>query len=843
MLFTLIKHLPTLQSEFSFRLFCALLFLSVLFVSNLQAQQTLISGKVSDAGTGEGIPFANLIFLGTNYGTTTDYEGRYRLSAKGRVDSLQISYLGYKTKVVQVKQGAKKKLNIVLQSDAINMQELVVYSKGNPALELLEKVDAHSKQNDKRSLTAYEYERYTKIEIALNNLETAKKNSRIVQKALKALEPLDSLTDPEGKELIPQSITETVSRVYYQNKPEIRREDLLKTRMYGVGFKDNSWLSQVMITSLQQYNFYENWVTIMTKNFVSPLAGSGKLLYDYYLADSLYIGDSFCYKVECTPKSEQDLAFTGTIWITKEEYALKKIDVTISKRANLNYIETIHIKQELSPTQAGPWLPSQTEIIIDSEKFGNKPGLLIKSFISQKDIKVNEPKSSTFYSANLTVAESAYSNTEEYWEKHRHYSLSRADSTSFAAIQALKEEPTIKLYTQLFDSFVSTYYKFDKFELGPYIYSYANNSVEKHRFRMGIKTSPTFSRRWSLRGYGAYGTRDRKIKYGLDVEFLPKRLPWTQINLHHSRDLSQIGFIPDEEKEIYFFHAAALFGDMSKGYYYDRSSVSLIRQLPFGVITKVKLKRETAQPLFEVHHPGTKDESIPVIKGYTTTEAEFKLRFARDENFVQKNNRRVSLGMGKWPVFTAQYTVGMDGILGGNYAYHKLHGSIDQRLKMGLFGKTIYQLSGGYIFSQLPYPLLDVHLGNNSVFYYKNAFNTMSRYEFLSDHHVSLRYNHFFEGFILNRIPLIGKLDWRLVASANILYGGTREENRSYRIEDGQFVPEFGFLRNNIPFVEVGYGIENIFKFVRIDAFHRLNYLDNPNASKFALKIGFQIKF
>ena len=829
--------------DFNFKI-CICLFLFILPFHFTQAQQTFLSGKVKDAETGEGIPFANLIFLGTNYGTTTDLNGLYQFEAKGPVDSLQVSYLGYEKKVILVKAGSSQELNISLSPNAIRMHELVVYSKGNPALELLKKVEAHRSQNDKRNLKAYEYERYAKIQIALNNLEEVKGESKLLKKALSALEPFDSIQSSDGKRLIPHSITETISRVYYQNNPEIRREDLLKSKIFGVGFDKNSWLTQVMITSLQQYNFYENWVTIMTKNFISPLADGGKLFYDFYLADSLYIGNDFCYKVECTPKSKQDLAFTGNFWITKEGYALKKIDVTIPKTANLNYIETLRIKQELVPTEAGPWIPEQSEIIIDSEELGEKqPGILISSYLSHKDFVVNKPKPATFYSSNMTVDESAYDNSEEYWEKHRHTTLSATDSTTLAAIHALREEPTIKFYSKMIDSFTSAYWKFDNFEIGPYIYSYGRNSVEGHRFRMGVKTSPTFSRKWSLQGYGAYGTSDRKMKYGVDVAYLPDRLPWTELRLHYSSDLSQIGFVQDEEKEIYFFHASAYFGDLSRAYYYKRSAISLRRQLPFGIMSKIGVKNEHAQPLFALHQAGNTTEIQPLIDEYTSTEAEFSLRFARDENFVQKNNRRVTVGMGKWPVFTATYTMGMKDVLGGDYDYHKVSGSIDQRVKSGIFGKTIYQLSGSYIFSQLPYPMLNVHLGNNSLFYYKNAFNTMSRYEFISDHFVALRFNHFFEGFILNRVPLIRKLGWRLLASTNILYGGTRKENRSYQLEDGALVQEFGSLKDGVPFMEVGYGIENIFKFIRIDAFHRLTYLDNPEVSKFAVKIGFQIKF
>jgi hypothetical protein len=87
------------------------------------------------------------------------------------------------------------------------------------------------------------------------------------------------------------------------------------------------------------------------------------------------------------------------------------------------------------------------------------------------------------------------------------------------------------------------------------------------------------------------------------------------------------------------------------------------------------------------------------------------------------------------------------------------------------------------------------------------------------------------------------RLKWRLVANANVLYGSTRQENKDIIAEtdaDGNPIPGFGYLDPGKPFVEVGYGIENIFKIGRIDAFHRLTYLDQPDVSKFRVKISFQ---
>ena len=150
----------------------------------------------------------------------------------------------------------------------------------------------------------------------------------------------------------------------------------------------------------------------------------------------------------------------------------------------------------------------------------------------------------------------------------------------------------------------------------------------------------------------------------------------------------------------------------------------------------------------------------------------------------------------------------------------------------------------GKIFGEVPYPLLRNHLGNETLFYTNAAFNTMNFNEFASDQYFSLRYRHFFEGFLLNKIPLIKKLKWRGVANANVLFGSVRDANIANaptEDPDGNMLETFGRLDPTKPYLELGYGIENIFKFFRIDFFHRMTYLDNPGAKPFGVKISAQI--
>jgi hypothetical protein len=140
--------------------------------------------------------------------------------------------------------------------------------------------------------------------------------------------------------------------------------------------------------------------------------------------------------------------------------------------------------------------------------------------------------------------------------------------------------------------------------------------------------------------------------------------------------------------------------------------------------------------------------------------------------------------------------------------------------------------------------LLEVHLGNESPFYYQQAFNLMRNFEFVSDSYASLHYQQYFEGLLLNSLPLIRKLKWRLLTTSNLLYGHLSPQNRALiPAQDGTGSSDNAFRTlEKRPYAEVGYGIENIFRILRVDAFHRLTYLDDPAVKKFGLKFSLQFK-
>jgi len=326
------------------------LFLLILLSVSASAQETIVKGKITDANSGDPVPFANIIFQNTTVGTRTDFEGNYTLkttAGSGTSDTLVVTFIGYKSKKKYVASGISQVINFQLEEEVASLQEVVFEAGENPAFAILRNVVRHKNINDKRKLTAYEYETYTKIEVDVDNMTDKFRKRKVIKKITQVLDSVDRIAGEDGKPILPLFISESVSKFYYRDNPTLKTENILHSKINGIGVEDGSLVTQLIGSSFQEYNFYQNWLGILQKQFVSPIADGWRLYYEYDLTDSLDVDGDFCYRLDFFPKSPQDLAFSGTMWITKKEFALKQIDATVGKEANLNFIEKIRIQQEL----------------------------------------------------------------------------------------------------------------------------------------------------------------------------------------------------------------------------------------------------------------------------------------------------------------------------------------------------------------------------------------------------------------------------------------------------------------------------------------------------------------
>ena len=276
---------------------------------------------------------------------------------------------------------------------------------------------------------------------------------------------------------------------------------------------------------------------------------------------------------------------------------------------------------------------------------------------------------------------------------------------------------------------------------------------------------------------------------------------------------------------------------------HDKYEFRLTNQLVRDVNLRLEARHDFFDPLFDFEYYDRPAEDPTSTKStLRTSQVKIELEWAKDRKYLINDNYRMHAGLGRFPVITARYTLGLKGVFDSDFNYHKVGLTMVKEFKMGQLGSGTVGLDGEYIFGTIPYPLLVNHLGNETPFYTSRAFTLMNNFEFISDHYVSGYYRHHFNGAILNRVPLIKYLKLRLIGEIKGLWGGISQENVDLIVPnyntDGTLAAELKSL-NEEPYVEVGYGFENILKVGQVLFFHRLTHTDDPNARKFGVKLGF----
>jgi hypothetical protein len=799
--------------------------------------QVKISGRVTDFLTNEPIPFVNVVFKGIPVGGRTDVNGNYSIETDTPADSLMASYVGYKKVTVKVsKTKPVQTFNFVLRQNKVELHEVVVNAGENPALILLRKIQANREKNDRNNLEAYQYETYNKMEFDINNISQNFKNRKILKPFAFIFDKMDS-SESNEKPFLPMFISESLSDVYYTSHPVNKREIIKATKVSGL---ENASINQFMGDMYQNINLYDNFIPMFNKGFVSPLANVGTLYYKYYLLDSVFFGNQWCYKIKFKPRRKQDLTFVGDFWVHDTTFALKKINMRVSEGANINFIEDIVIAREYERTNNLNWMVKKDIFVVNFLGDKDKMGFIGRKTTSYKDIVINQPKPPEFFKGNeaVVVADDARDKDAAYWTNARHDSLAKREKAIYQMVDTIKTLPAFKTYLDVVTLIVSGYKKVGMVEIGPYFNVYSYNGVEGHRFRFGGRTSSDFSTNLILDGYVAYGTLDQKIKYGGGLQYYLSKKPRVSVGFSYKNDVELIGASQNAFKQ-------------------DNILASVLRRIPFTKLTAVVQEKAFYErdwwPGFSsrisfIHrrfaprgtlnydyyvHP---EINTDISNRIRTTDVAFYTRFANKEKFLEGKRTRVSLGT-KYPIFQTEYVLGVKNLLGSNFGYQKIKLRIEQKVRLSPIGYFWYYVEAGQTFGTIPYPLLEVHSGNETYTLDKFAFNLMNYYEFVSDRYASLQITHHFNGFFLDKIPVMRKLKWREVATFSGLMGTMSAANRNLSVNKN------AFYTLEKPYIEVGTGIENIFKLIRVDAVWRLTHLDHPNISQFGIRANLQILF
>jgi len=800
------------------------------------AQPTRIRGIVIDKITSEPIPFVNVALKGTTIGTITSFDGTFFLETRSPTDSLIASYIGYKPAKIKINNGAYQDLKILLETADITLNEVVVVAGENPAHRFLRGINENKEKNNPDRIESYTYEIYNKMELDINNVTEEYKN----KKAFKHFQFIFDYVDTSavtGKTFLPVFIVETLSDFYYQKQPSKKKEKIKANNVSGV---ENESFSEFTGQMYLDFNIYSNHLPIMGQDLVSPIARFGLLYYKYYLIDSAYRDNSWCYNISFKPKRKQEPTFTGNFWVADTTFAVQSFKIQMAEDMNINFIKSFIAEQSFKKVEDSIWFPKKQELFIDFAVTNKEYGFFGRKTTSYSNIVLRPTFEEKFFSGQLSEEliklDSASEVSVATWDSLRHEKLSEQEKDIYAMVDSIKEVPLYQSIITLINTFVTGYWIKGPVEIGPYYTMYSFNPIEGNRFRLGAQTSNEVSTTVQYGGHLAYGTLDNEFKYGLRTLYIFNKNPRRAVFGSYKNDYEQLGITS------YAFLSDNILSSILARKQNDKltkvSSTTLYYEHEWfqGVSNTITFNNKFIYPSLTVPFNYVRPNDTLSYNYLASTEIKLNARFAYNEKFLLGEFNRISLGT-KFPIVNINLTAGVKGLFQGEFEYYKVDFNVEDKIRVNPFGTLKYTIDAGKIFGNAPFPFLQLHEGNQTYAFDDYAFNLMNYYEFVSDTYASLMIENHFMGTFLNHVPLFRKLKWREVAAFKIVYGEIDRPSVNYV----DFPETLNELKT--PYMEAGVGIENIFKFFRVDAVWRLTHLDNPEAMPFGIFAKMQIRF
>lgn len=839
----------------SFRIHIFLVLICLFSAVHLYGQAIVVKGTVTEASSGGPVEFATVFFPGTSIGTHTDAKGYFELHSPVPQTRLQISAVGYQTTFKTVTNQPVQIFNVKLGENVYS--EVVVSSKrkryrnkNNPAVDLIHLVIAHKEQNRLQNYEYAQYQQYEKLEVSL--IDNKKKiRNNLVLRQYKVLENNLDTETIKDRALLPFYLQEEVANVYYRKHPEKKKTIVIDQKR--VDFKkyvDNEGLNTYLKYIYEDINLYDNDIPIMTNRFLSPISDVAPTFYKFWITDTIKEDSVKLIELTFTPRSKTDMLFQGKIYITLDSnYAVKKADLEVNKEINLNWVKGLHVTQEFSRAANGKYYLSQSDLT-GSFAFSKTStgGVYGERLWSVKNFVVDKPQPDTIYKGQpREYARNIDSAGGKLVQASRVDSSGADEETVYKTVDSLQNTRVFKRSMDIGNLLLSGYVGNGPIEIGPVSTFYSFNDLEGSRVRFGGRTTTKFNTRYYLEGYGAYGFKDDKFKYAAAASYSFSNtsiyvFPVNRLRASYTYDVK----IPGQE--VSQLQEASLLLSFKRGvsnkFIYDRIiDVDYLKEYNNHVSFQLGMRNTQQEPADQlVYIKEVTPKSYLFVPQIITTEAYGMIRWAPREKFYQGRVYRAPIP-NRYPIFTLNTTIGLSNVLNSQYNYQNFLATAYKRFYNSQLGFTDVQLEGSYIFGQLPFPLLDIHRANQSYAFQFTSFNMMNFLEFVSDHYASIYMDHCFNGFFLNKIPLIKRLRWREYINAKVLYGGLRNENQPdqhlglLQLPHDKDGNPATFTLNQGPYIEGSVGIGNIFNFFRVDLVHRFTYLSNPDVSPYGVRV------
>ena len=850
---------------------CLLILLLLLGTGLLPAQNaTRVRGTVTDAETGEPMPYVSVIFLGTRIGTMTDEQGAFSLESLQKQTSVSFQMLGYETQNVPVTAGRLTEgLQVRLKPDAYGLQSAVVtpkkgregryHRRDNPAVELAKNVIAHKEQNHVRSLDQYKSADYDKLILSLDDFNVDFDSSRFWRR-FPFFEKYVDTAQFKNTPVLTVSLREQEEQTYYRRQPKKTRTYVVRRRLLGFAeFLDKGGVGANIEAIFADSDIFDDNVEVMLNRFVSPLNPTlATTFYKYYISDTLSVDGTQCIDLTFVPANNRSFGFTGHLYVVNDgTYAIKRYALGIPARINLNYVSELAIEEDFEKMPSGVWasmekntfarfyifkwmqqLYAHRKLVHHEYEFSPETAAMPDSLDSHPDRLVYNPD---------------WWRPDDYWFDVRPVPLTDKERVLDSLKVEVRREPRLSDAIDAVETLTTEFMptardrSASRWDYGPLSSAIHYNPLEGLRLRIGGMTTANLNPQNFLSAYAAYGFKDKRFKYDLTYvhSFTPKDYhPYealrNNLSLKYCYDLEAPGQSFALMDRDHFLMSSITAQPLQ---YVRRLQLRYDREWISRVTFDTQLRLDRVEPAGTLAYlryaPGGALEPVTRFDDYSWTT---RLRYAPGEPlYSNRLGKEAPLTLTKdAPVLSLSHTLGR---FDRTFTYNRTDFSIEKRLWLSAFGHIDASLKAGIIWDRVPLPKLYSPNANLSFLLQNDAFNLMSPMEFVMDRYAEFAATYYLKGWILNRIPLINRLGLREVVSFRAVAGSLSDKNNPALGADGLYAfPDGTHLLGKAPYMEYTVGLENIFNILRVDYVRRINYNDwIPDEMKQGFKVSIHI--
>lgn len=816
------------------------------------AQQRSAGGVVTDSLTRKPLEYIAVYFKNTASGCVTNYKGEFFVKDSSGSDTLVVDAIGYRKRFIKLKPGQNQNIKVMLKPESIELTGAVVKpkreryrKKDNPAVELIRNVIAHKDRNKVEDNAYYRCDLYEKLTLSLDdyNPDYEKK------KKLNYLKEYIDTSEITGKPILTISIRESLNDFYYRKDPKEEKTICKAKQHVGLDkeFDHNGGLSTTLEQIFTGVDIYDNEIAFIANRFVSPVSSAlATAYYKYYIMDTVKVDGIPCTDISFVPYNTQGFGFTGRMYITTDgNYSIKKVQLNFPSSSNINWIDKLRIDQEFDQLEDGTWALKREDSYVNLTVMEGAQGLFahqtryFDNYITDSTLLEGHPAYKT--DGPLKILPEARSHDDAYWNDNRLIALNKRESSIAQVSKDISEKSSVTTWMRVLDAFVSEYVPTSsakatsRFDFGPILSFVGYDYIEGMRTRLGGMTTANLSKRWFGSGYMAYGFRDQKVKGSVKLvhsfnekHYHPDEKPVNNLSASFTYDIYSPEVIGEQHDLVTSLKA----GTVKKLQYIRKTNIKYERQWLNSLRTNIWIENNKYTPAttpdpgtlrYEIMNP---DGSKIMIPNLTATEIGAQIRWAPGEKAFNAVSQRANIDKDT-PIFTLSHTMGVRGLLGGEYNYNRTEFNIFKRFHLSVAGFLDAKVSAGKVWDQVPWPLLIIPAANQSFAYRRETFHMMNALEFVTDQYAQVNLTWHMKGLIFNRIPLVKHLKLREVAIFNGLYGNLSPKNNP-AVTPGLFIlPEGTGQLGNMPYMEVGLGLENIFQLFRVVYFYRLTYRDN----------------